>query len=69
MCKKSRCVGIQHKGGCLDARNYLKYFKRGWNRKEGGRGDEDLRKGAKLGHRVNVLKKRSWNPLTNMMLL
>ena len=39
--------------------NYLKYLKRGWNKKE-GRGHKDFKKmgGGKLGHRVGALKRR-----------
>ena len=45
--------------------NCLKYFKSGWNRKE-GRG----KWGAKLGQGVGALKREGgWNPLTNYACL
>ena len=37
------------------AGDYLKYLKRGWNRKE-GRGNKDFKKGGKLGQGMGVLK-------------
>ena len=40
----------------------LKYFRRGWDRKE-GRGHKNFEKGAKQGQGVGALV--GWNPLTN----
>ena len=39
MCKVGWCVGLGQEGDCLreGGENFLKYFKMGWNRKEGGR--------------------------------
>ena len=42
--------------------NQLKYFKRGWNRKE-RRGHEVFENGGKQGQRLGALV--GWNPLTN----
>ena len=36
--------------------NYLKYLKRGWNRKE-GRGNKDFKKGEQAGSRGGCFKK------------
>ena len=36
--------------------NYLKYHKRGWNKKE-GRGNKDFKKGGKLGQGLGALKR------------
>ena len=36
--------------------NCLKYFKRGWNTKE-GRANKDFKKGGKLGQGVGALKR------------
>ena len=45
--------------------NYLKYLKRGWNRKE-ERGDKDFKNGGQAGSRGRCLNKGGgWNPLTN----
>ena len=44
--------------------NYVKYHKRGWDRKE-GRENKKFKKGGKLGQGVGALKKRGWNPLMN----
>ena len=41
--------------------NFLKYLKKGWNRKEGG--------GGELGQGVGALKKGGWKPLTNYEFL
>ena len=41
MCKEGWCVRLGRKG----LGNCLRYFKRGWNKKE-GRGNKDFKKGA-----------------------
>ena len=41
--------------------NCLKYFERGWNRKD-GRGQKDFKKGGKLGQGVGTLKKGGLKP-------
>ena len=46
--------------------NQLKYFKRGWNRKE-GRGHKYFEKGGKQGQGVGVLKGEAGTPLQTMM--
>ena len=49
---------IRAGGGCLcdDGGNYLKYFKKGWYRKE-GRGNKNLKKEGQAGSRSGFLKK------------
>ena len=49
---------IRAGGGCLREGwgNCLKYFKRGWNRKE-ERSNKDIKNGGKLGQGVGVLKR------------
>ena len=37
--------------------DYLKYHKRGWNKKE-GRGNKDFKKGGKLSQGLGALKRR-----------
>ena len=66
MCKEDWCVQLGQEDGCLreGGWNCLKYFKRGWNRKE-GRGTKILRSGGKLSQGMGTLKKRDWNLLTN----
>ena len=45
--------------------DYLKYLKRGWNRKE-GRGHKDLKKVGQAGSMGGCLKEEGgWNPLMN----
>ena len=34
MCKEGWCVGLEEEGLSEGWRNYLKYLKRGWNRKK-----------------------------------
>ena len=58
-------VVLRQKGVARVGGNCLKYFKRGWNRKE-GKGSKDVQKGGKAGPRGGCLKKKGgWNPLTN----
>ena len=62
-------VGLGQQGLCEGGGNYLKYLRRGWNRKE-GRGNKDFKKGYKLGQGVGALKRgRGWNTLKNYGLL
>ena len=52
---------------CEDGENLLKYFKKGWNRKE-GRGNKDFKRGGgKLGQEVDALKKGAGTPLRTMV--
>ena len=44
MCKEAWCVGLGQEGVVCGWGNYLKYLKKGWNRKE-GRGNKDFKKG------------------------
>ena len=48
MCKVGWCVGLGQEGDCLreGGENFLKYFKMGWNRKEGGGGQKFLKRRA-----------------------
>ena len=57
---------IRAEGGCEGGGNYLKYFKRSWNRKEGKRNqDFKIREQAGARGGKNALKKGGWNPLRN----
>ena len=44
-----------------DEGNYLKYLKRGWNKKE-GRGNKDFKKGGKVGLGVDAFKSEWLEP-------
>ena len=49
--------------------DFLKYLKRGWNRKK-GRGNKDFKKGGKLGQGVGALKRKgvgAGTPLRTML--
>ena len=70
MCKEGWCVKLGLEEVTEGGGNYLKYLKRGWNRKE-GRGNKDFKKGNKLGQGVGALKRRrggGWSPLTNYVI-
>ena len=45
--------------------NLLKYFKMGWNRKEGTENKDFKRGGRQAGSKSGCLKKGGWNPLAN----
>ena len=50
MCKEGWCVGLGQEGVAVGWGNYLKYLKRGWNRKEGKRKKaivEKIKKGGR----------------------
>ena len=66
-------VGLGYEGVARAWGNFLKYLKRGWNRKE-GRGNKDFKKGGgQAGSRSGCVKKErergGWNPLTNYELV
>ena len=47
--------------------NYLKYLKRGWNKKEGRRNKDFKSAGGKLSQGVSALKKGAGTPLRTML--
>ena len=49
-------LAVMHRRGLREGgENCVKYFKRGWNKKEGRR-NKDFEKGVKLGQRMDVLQ-------------
>ena len=56
MCKKDWCVRLGQNEGALGRGNYLKYLKKGSNRKKGS-GNKDFKKVGNLGQRDGCLKK------------
>ena len=65
MYKEGWCVGLGQEGVAWGRGNYLKYLKRWCNRKKGGVGNKDFKKGGKLDQGVSALKREGWNLLTN----
>ena len=61
-------MGLRKGGG-----NFLKYLKRGWNRKEGSGNKDFQRKGGQAGSRGGCLKKRlilmTWDATYDMLLM
>ena len=61
-------MGLRKGGG-----NFLKYLKRGWNRKEGSGNKDFQRKGGQVGSRGGCLKKRlilmTWDATYDMLLM
>ena len=63
MCDEGWCVGSGQERGCLREGwvNFLKYLKRGWNRKE-GRGNKIKKGGDNFCQGVGALKRRRLEP-------
>ena len=71
MCKEDWCVRLGQEGGSLreDGGNCLKYLKKGWNRKEGGRGgwkQKFKEEGVPAKLRGGCFKKGAGTPLRTM---
>ena len=59
---------IRAVGGCVRVGgDYLRYLKKGWNKKE-GRGNKDFKKEGKAGSRGECLKKRGAGTSLRTML-
>ena len=55
MCNEGWCVRLGEEEGAWGGGNYLKYLKKGSNRKK-GRGNKDFKKEGNLGRRSGCLK-------------
>ena len=60
-------IGLGQEGVTWGWCNYLKYLKRGWNRKE-GKGNKDFKKGGKLGQGMGALERGAGIPLQTMIV-